>query len=66
VCIRPENTPSLRVVEKLGFRPEGLRQRYLHIDGAWRDHATFALTEDEVPEGMLHRWHTLRSPLRGS
>ena len=66
VCIRPENAPSLRVVEKLGFRPEGLRQRYLHIDGAWRDHATFALTEEEVPEGMLNRWHTHRSPLRGS
>jgi ribosomal-protein-alanine N-acetyltransferase len=61
VCIRPENTPSLRVVEKLGFRPEGVRQNYLHIDGAWRDHATFALTSEEVPEGFLNRWHTQRS-----
>ncbi|BFO22299.1 hypothetical protein SHKM778_86870 [Streptomyces sp. KM77-8] len=25
VCIRPENAPSRRVVEKLGFREEGLR-----------------------------------------
>ena len=33
VNIRPENTASLRVVEKLGFRDEGVRQRYLHIDG---------------------------------
>ncbi len=60
VCIRPENAPSRRVVEKLGFREEGLRPRYLHIDGAWRDHLVYALTVDEVPEGMLVRWHRAR------
>lgn len=57
ICIRPENGPSRRVVEKLGFREEGLRQRYLHIDGAWRDHLAFALTAEEVPQGLLARWH---------
>lgn len=56
VNIRPENTASLRVVEKLGFRDEGLRQRYLHIAGQWRDHRSFALTAGEVPAGLLHRW----------
>ena len=61
VCIRPENVPSRRVVEKLGFREEGLRPRYLHIDGAWRDHLVFALTAEEVPEGLLKRWHRTRS-----
>lgn len=60
VNIRPENRASLRVVEKLGFRPEGLRVRYLHIDGAWRDHLTFALTVEEVPGGLLRRWHESR------
>ncbi|GAB3692326.1 GNAT family protein [Angustibacter aerolatus] len=54
INIRPENAPSLRVVEKLGFRDEGLRERYLHIDGAWRDHRTFALTAEELgPGGLL-------------
>lgn len=43
VCIRPENLASLRVVEKLGFRIEGLRPAYLHIDGGWRDHLAFVL-----------------------
>ncbi|MEV5507937.1 GNAT family N-acetyltransferase [Streptomyces orinoci] len=57
VCIRPENLPSRRVVEKLGFREEGLRPRYLHIDGAWRDHLVYALTADEMTEGLLSRWH---------
>lgn len=55
IVIRPENLPSLRVVEKLGFRDEGFRPGYLHIDGAWRDHRVFALNVDEVPEGLLAR-----------
>lgn len=61
VAIRPENRPSQRVVEKLGFRFEGTRERYLHINGAWRDHYTYALTVDEVPEGLLNRWHARRA-----
>ncbi|QCU77613.1 N-acetyltransferase [Citricoccus sp. SGAir0253] len=55
VNIRPENRPSLRVVEKLGFRHEGLRRAFLHIDGDWRDHESFALTAPEVPGGLLAR-----------
>jgi len=51
--IRPENTRSRRVAEKLGFRDEGLRLRYLHIDRGWRDHLCYALTVEEVPRGVL-------------
>ena len=53
VDVRPENTASLRVVEKLGFREEGLRRRLLHIDGAWRDHRSFALTPEDLDGGSL-------------
>lgn len=56
INIRPGNERSLRVVAKLGFRDEGIRQRYLHIEGDWRDHRTFALTSSEVPDGLLARW----------
>ena len=56
ICIRPENAASLRVVQKLGFRYEGLRRRYIHIDGDWRDHHAFALTAEDVPNGVLSRW----------
>ena len=56
ICIRPENRASLRVVEKLGFRYEGYRRRYIHIDGDWRDHYAFALVREDVPEGVLRRW----------
>jgi len=62
ICIRPENAPSLRVVEKLGFRYEGLRRRYIHINGDWRDHFCFALVVEEVPEGVLNRWKKGRVP----
>jgi len=51
--VRPENGPSLRVLAKLGFRAEGLFQRYLDVDGAWRDHLCFALTAEELPLGGL-------------
>lgn len=63
ICIRPENRPSLRVVEKLGFRYEGLRRRFIHIDGQWRDHFCFALVAEEVSEGVLRRWLGGRAPV---
>lgn len=62
ICIRPENAPSLRVVEKLGFRYEGLRRRYIHINGDWRDHFCFALVQEELPVGVLRRWLDGRVP----
>jgi ribosomal-protein-alanine N-acetyltransferase len=55
VAIRPENSNSLRVVEKLGLREIGYAPRYLHIDGEWRDHRLYAVTVEECPEGMLAR-----------
>ncbi|MEQ6903739.1 GNAT family protein [Nocardioides sp. YIM 152588] len=58
VCIRPENTNSLRVVEKLGIREIGYAPRFLHIDGEWRDHRIFAITKEEVPLGLLARWQS--------
>jgi ribosomal-protein-alanine N-acetyltransferase len=55
IDIRPENTASLRVVEKLGLRKEGLKERFIHIDGAWRDHLIFAITKEELSGSMLGR-----------
>lgn len=70
INIRPENQASLRVVEKLGYRREGYRERYLHIDGAWRDHVSFAMLSDEWPTGGLvadiqrNGWRDQRSATR--
>ena len=62
INLRPENAASRRVVEKLGFRYEGYRRRYIHIDGDWRDHYAFALVREDVPEGVLRRWVAGRVP----
>jgi ribosomal-protein-alanine N-acetyltransferase len=51
VAIRPENAASLSVARKLDLREEGLRQSYLYIDGAWRDHRIFAATASERRSG---------------
>jgi [ribosomal protein S5]-alanine N-acetyltransferase len=47
--VRPENAASRRVLAKVGFREEGLLQRYLDVNGAWRDHLLVAITVEEVP-----------------
>lgn len=56
--IRPENRASRRVVEKLGFHEEGIRRLSLHVDGAWRDHLCYAITKEDVPDGLLLRWRS--------
>lgn len=63
VDIRPENAASLRVVEKLGFRREGFYERFLDIDGGWRDHLAFALTtEDLAGSTVLSRLPSVPAP----
>ena len=62
VNIRPENAASRRVVEKLGFREEGLRRQFLHISGAWRDHLSYVLLSGDVPGGLVARWHATQLP----
>lgn len=46
-AVVPENTASARVLEKCGFREEGLARRYLFLDGQWKDHRMFALTPED-------------------
>jgi ribosomal-protein-alanine N-acetyltransferase len=63
IDIRPENHASIRVVEKLGLRREGYYERFLDIDGAWRDHLGFAITAEEVRgTTMLARLGQLPAP----
>lgn len=38
----PENTPSRGVLEKCGFKYEGVAQAYLQINGRWRNHVLYA------------------------
>ncbi len=54
--IQPANEASRRLVQRLGFRLEGLSHRYLKIAGRWRDHERWAITVEE--------WRALRSTAR--
>ena len=43
-----KNPRSARVLEKAGFRKEGMALRYLQIAGRWEDHDMFAITAEDV------------------
>lgn len=42
----PENQRSARLLSRLGFKREGYAERFLLIDGLWRDHVLNALLHD--------------------
>lgn len=59
ISIIPRNRRSLRVVEKLGIRSEGVALQFLQIDGVWEDHARFAITDEEWVirrDELVGRW----------
>jgi ribosomal-protein-alanine N-acetyltransferase len=49
--IQQANRRSIELVRGLGFRFEGVAQRYLKIGGRWRDHERWALTAEEWRAG---------------
>src|SRR5690606_18786122 len=44
----PRNRASVGVLERGGFRKEGLARRYLMINGAFEDHLLFARLKDDI------------------
>jgi ribosomal-protein-alanine N-acetyltransferase len=43
----PHNAPSIRLLDKLGFRREGLARGLVCINGRWQDHVVFALLAED-------------------
>ncbi|MSW32076.1 MAG: GNAT family N-acetyltransferase [Actinobacteria bacterium] len=59
IAIVPRNTASLRVVQKLDLRDEGISKGFLEIDGNWEDHIRFGLTFEDWVErgpGLCEAW----------
>lgn len=50
ISIVPRNASSIRVVDKIGLRPEGIAVGYLQINGVWEDHIRYAITAEEWAE----------------
>ena len=48
-AIIPDNTASVSLAGKCGFRREGLAKDYLRINGRWQDHFLFAKLASEHP-----------------
>lgn len=46
--VMTSNARSARVLEKAGFRKEGVALRYLRIAGRWEDHDMYAITVEDV------------------
>ncbi|UZF92497.1 GNAT family N-acetyltransferase [Bosea sp. NBC_00550] len=45
------NEPSRRLLERVGFRHEGLARAYLKINGAWADHLLYAVLSNDALTG---------------
>ncbi|MGX5735542.1 GNAT family N-acetyltransferase [Bosea thiooxidans] len=46
----PNNEPSRRLLERVGFQREGLARAYLKINGVWADHLLYAILSGD-PQG---------------
>lgn len=46
--ILPENARSLRLMERLGFLPEGTARGFAPIGGEYRDHLRYSLLDGEI------------------
>jgi len=52
----PHNDASVSLLERCGFKREGLARAYLRINGLWQDHVLYALLEtDPLPLRVARR-----------
>ena len=47
-AIMPNNSKSIRLIEKIGFQKIGLAPNYLNINGVWAAHFLYQLISPEL------------------
>lgn len=62
--IMPRNEASTKLVQKFGFRHEGVGLRYIRINYVWEDHARWAMTAEDY-EALASAGKMLFSDLPG-
>ena len=63
IAILPDNARSLAVVRKVGAHHEGLRERYMYVNGQWRDHVTFALLAEDAGQRVRQSIGLAKPPI---
>lgn len=51
--IQPGNLSSIALVKRLGFVKEGFSEKYLKVDGEWKDHERWAIHREIWPDLQL-------------
>lgn len=52
--VQPDNFPSIRLLERTGFRREGVCRDYLKLHGEWMDHAQYSLLSTDYSSETGH------------
>ena len=47
IYILPKNEKSINVVKRLGFKQEGVAEKYMRIFGRWEDHLRFVMLRED-------------------
>ncbi len=53
IAVRPENIPSNRLAIRLGYKFEGVRPNFLHINQKWRDHNIYVMMPDTIAGSVI-------------
>lgn len=49
--VMPHNIASIRVLEKAGFKKEGIARKNVLINGVWQDHQMLAMLDEDFVQG---------------
>lgn len=52
--VQPDNEPSIRLLESVGFKREGICRDYLKLHGMWTDHAQYSLLSSDYSSATGH------------